>query len=41
MQENKYLVYHYCDLYAFLNIMRTKTLYSKGKAASYGLYREK
>lgn len=27
MQENKYLVYHYCDLYAFLNIMRTKTLW--------------
>lgn len=27
MEENKYLVYHYCDLYAFLNIMRTKTLW--------------
>lgn len=27
MKENKYLVYHYCDLYAFLNIMRTKTLW--------------
>lgn len=27
MKENQYIVYHYCDLYAFLNIMRTKTLW--------------
>lgn len=25
--ESTYVVYHYCDLYAFLNIMRTKTLW--------------